>query len=161
VPADTAALQMTIGTFGSPGPRVGVSIRNGSSLITSGALAPGWREGVVSLPVAPRVRASRDRSTVCIHDFGPARLALAGVAPYGGTGLTMRVAGHTVFGELRIDYLRSGRESWFSLLPTLAHRMTIGKGSYVRGWAWIGAPLLVLAVAALAIRALLATDRRW
>jgi hypothetical protein len=155
LPADTSALQMTIGTYGAPGSplRVSVTGRRGEAL-TSGGLAAGWRQGVVRIPVAHVSRATGS-ARVCLRNDGSSRLALAGNYPV--PGYTMQVAGSTSQERrLRVDYLRPGRESWFELLPTLIYRFSLGKAGFVRHWAWIAVLALMLAAVALAVRTILA-----
>ena len=60
--------------------------------------------------------------------------------------------------------MRPGRESWYELLPTIAHRFSIAKAGFLRDWEWLAALALVLATAFLAIRTVLrsveASERR-
>jgi hypothetical protein len=159
VPADTAALRLTIGTYGSPGPPVTASATDAAGrVVTSGRLAPGWREGVVSIPVR-RVTAARAPARVCLTDAAPAgtpgRIAIAGVR--GDPGFTILVAGTPEPGvRVRIDYMRPGRETWLQMLPTLAERLSLGKSGLVRHWAWVAVPLLMVLAIALALRVVLA-----
>ena len=155
LPADTSALQMTIGTYGAAGQplRVSVAGPRGEAL-TSGGLAAGWRQGVVRIPVAHVSRASGS-ARVCLRNDGSSPLALAGNYP--DPGYTMQVAGSTSQDRrLRVDYLRPGRESWLELLPTLIYRFSLGKAGFVRHWAWIAVLALMLAALTLSVRTILA-----
>lgn len=161
VPADTAALRMTIASYGQRTPPVSYDLRDpGGAQIASGSIGGGFRQGVVDLPLAGRVRTTRPGTRFCLTDAGSVRIALAGVAPYGATGARLELSGgSTPLGALRIDYLRPGRESWLSLAGVLAYRFTLGKGSLVAGWAWAGALVLMLAVAVICARALVLSER--
>jgi hypothetical protein len=149
LPADTAALQMTIGTYGRPGPALSVVVTgpHGHPL-TEGALRTGWRQGVVRIPVA-RVTRATGNASVCLRNGGPWPLTLAGDVPDPGYSLTVaHKNGDSV--RLRVDYMRPGRESWLALAPTVVHRFTIGKSDLVRDWAWVAVLALMLFAVALA-----------
>jgi hypothetical protein len=151
LPADTAAVRMTIGTYGAPGPRVSVSLTGGhSEALTAGGLAAGWRQGVVEIPVAHVYRASAE-ATACLRDDGPSRVAVAGDS--GDSFHTMQVAGRTIQNaQVLYEYMRPGSESWLQLLPTAVYRSTLGKSGLVRHWAWAGALVLMLLAVGLALR---------
>jgi hypothetical protein len=154
LPADTAALRMTIGTYGKPGSRLSVSVTgpHGEPL-TAGVLLAGWHEGVVRIPVAHVSTATAD-ARVCLRDDGPSRVALAG--DLGDTGYQMQVAGKTVEGgRLLYEYMRPGSESWLQLLPTLVYRFSLGKSDLLRHWAWAAVLVLMLLAVALATRTIL------
>jgi hypothetical protein len=158
LPADTSALQMTIGTYGAPGPPLRVVVTGADGrVLTSGGLPAGWRQGVVRIPVA-HVATATQGTRVCLQDAealgGTRTIALAGDLP--DPGYSMTVAGRTVAGgRLRYDYMRPGSESWLALAPTLVHRFTLAKAGFLRSWSWVLALALVLATAALAVRTIL------
>jgi hypothetical protein len=151
LPADTAAVRMEIGAYGKPGPRVSVSLTgpHGEALATGGR-APGWRQGVVDIPVA-HVYAASAEVTACLRDDGPSRVALAGDS--GDSFHTMQVAGRTIQNaQVLYQYMRPGSESWLQLLPTAVYRSTLGKSGLVRQWAWAGALALMGLAVGLALR---------
>ena len=152
LPADTAALRITIGTYGRLGPPVRLTVTgpHGETL-TAGGLGAGWRQGVVQIPVA-HVSSATEGARVCLLSAGPQPIALGGDLP--DPGYHLEVAGRTIEGRLRYDYMRPGHESWLELLPTLVYRSTLAKSGLVRHWAWAGALLLMLAAAAVAVRTL-------
>ncbi len=154
LPADTAAVRTTIGTYGKPGPRLSVSLTgpHGEGL-TGGGLAPGWRQGVVEIPVA-HVHAASTEATACLRDDGPARVAVAGDS--GDAFHTMQVAGKTIQNaQVLYEYMRPGSESWLQLLPTAVYRSTLAKSGLVRHWAWAGALALMLLAIGLALRTIM------
>jgi hypothetical protein len=153
LPADTAAVQITIGTYGRPGPPLRVAFTDPRGrVLASGGLRAGWHQGVVRIPVA-RVSHASEGVRVCVRNAGPQTIALAGDLP--DPGYLMTVAGKTTGGRLRYDYMRPGRESWLQLLPTLVHRSTLGRSDLVRGWGWAAVLTLMLVAVALAIRTIL------
>jgi hypothetical protein len=152
LPAGTAAMRITIGTYGKPGPPVRITATNArGELLASGGLRT-WRQGVVTIPVT-HVSKAAEGLRVCLRNDGPQRVTLAGTFP--DPGYRLDVAGNTIEGRLRYDYMRLGRESWLELLPTLAYRSTLGKSDLIRHWAWIGALVLMLLAVALAAVTLL------
>jgi hypothetical protein len=166
VPGGTAALRMTIGTYGKPGPRLAIAITAPGSgqdgakprLISSARIAEGWKQGVVSLAVSRVARTHAD-ATVCITDAGRWPVAIAGVTPPANFGLNDYIDGSYVGSEVRIDYLLPGHPSWFAMLATLAHRMTLGKGTYVGWMGWMAPLVLMLALVGLLVRVLLREER--
>ena len=153
LPADTAAVQITIGTYGAPGPGLRLTFTgpHGEAL-ASGGLPAGWRQGAVRIPVT-HVSSATEGVRVCLANVGPQRIAIAGDLP--DPGNQMDVAHTSVEGRLRYDYMRPGRESWFELLPTLVYRSTLAKSDLVRHWAWAAALLLMLFAVGLALRTVL------
>jgi hypothetical protein len=98
--------------------------------ITSGHAAGGYRRGSVRVSLA---RLSRDLpdATVCIVNRSGRKLGFAGnlspLSLLGGAGAGNRgVAGDVV----RLDFFRSGRDSWFALIPTVVQRIWLFKGPF-------------------------------
>ena len=126
VPKDAAKLRLLIGTYGRPVPDLRVVVRRpGRGQVTTGSFPAGADEGHVEIPVRP-VDATQAGVRVCVSVSGPGRTVLYGA----GAGL-------------RFEWLRAGSESWFSLLPTIAHRFSLGKANPFGPW--------LLAVLALAL----------
>jgi hypothetical protein len=157
VPIDTAALQMTIATYGKPGPALSVMITGPrGETLTMGGLTAGWRQGVVRIPLA-RVAKATEGASVCLRDNGPWSVAVAGDIP--DPGYDMQVGGKTVPDvRLRMDYMRPGHESWLALAPTVVHRFSLGKSDLVRHWAWVAVLALMLFAVALATRTIVRAE---
>jgi hypothetical protein len=158
LPADTSAARATIGTYGKPGPRLRLTVTSpDGQLISSGTLAPGWRQGVVQIPLT-HVSKPSENNRVCLHDLGASSVAIAGALP--DPSYVMEVAGKSVDGRLRYDYMRPGRESWFQLLPTIVYRWTLAKAGLVRHWGWVAIALLMLFAVGLAARTIVREEPR-
>ena len=158
IPADTAAIRLDAGAPGAlRGPALAAELQGLPSSHASGTLAPGWRAGTITIPLAPRVRHDTG-ATVCVRDLGPGAVSFGGSVPAGSWVLS--IDGRGLGGRVRIDYMRPGSESWLSLLPTLAHRITIGKSRLVRHWAPAAFILLALLAVALALYTVLALQER-
>ncbi len=156
LPGDTGAVQLTIGTYGRPGPPLSLTATGPSGrLLTRGALPAGWHQGVVRIPVR-RTSSPTDAARVCVRVAPRPRGSTIALGGDTEAGYLMEVAGRPFPGaRMRLDYLRPGRESWYQLLPTIVHRFSIDKAGFLRDWEWVAALLLVLATAFLAIRTVL------
>jgi hypothetical protein len=150
IPRGASAIRMTIGTYGAIGPRTVVLIRSSGRVIARGGLARGWRQGIVELPISLVRRSAR--GTVCIGNRGHATLALAGLEGFGIYGFVERINGVEQAAEIRLDYMLAGSRSWYSMIGTLVHRMTLAKGSLFRLWEWLAALLLACAVGVIVVR---------
>jgi hypothetical protein len=167
VPPGATALRMTIGDYDKPGPPLSFDITAARKVagtsqvqeIARGHLAAGWAQGAVLVPIT-RVRSEVSGAAVCIANHGRTPVAIAGLPDsVGDFGLYDIQDGVNAPVEVRIDYMLPGRPSWFGMLATLAHRMTLGKGSYIGILGWLAPLMLVLALSAIAVRTLFAQER--
>jgi hypothetical protein len=158
IPADTAAIRLLAGAPGSQrGPALAAELQSLPSSHPSGTLAAGWRAGTITIPLAPRVGHDAG-ATVCVRDLGPGAVSFGGSVPAGSW--VLMIDGRGLGGRVRIDYMRPGSESWLSLAPALAHRITIGKSRLVRHWAPVAFILLMLLAVALALYTVLTPEGR-
>jgi hypothetical protein len=157
VAAGTAALGLDAGDSAGPGPALEASLEATSGPGASGRLAAGWRQGPIRIPLRPTLR-HESGGTVCVRDLGPGAVSLGGAVPAGGW--VVQIDGHGLGGRARFEYFRAGSESWFALLPTLIHRLTLGKGQLIRHWAWVAWLLLLVLAVGLATRTVLAQEGR-
>jgi hypothetical protein len=157
LPADTSAVRATIGTFGRPGPALQIAFSGAHrEALAAGSLKAGWRAGLVQIPL-PHIATSTDGVQVCLRNIGPGAIGIAGQQVY--PGFHMVLAGKEVEGQLRYDYMRPGRESWLTLLPTIVYRSTLAKAAPLRHWAWAAALVLMLFAVALAAWTLVRSER--
>lgn len=161
LPAHTADLRMTIGTYGppgrgNPGPPLSIYIRAGEHHLAS-TIRAGWHQGRVLLAIPPPSRTWGD-ATVCIRNRGN-QIALAGTTYPNSYGFDDSLGGVSLTSEVRIDYMLAGKPSWFSMIGALTYRLTLGKGSYIRPLGWLAPLLLMVAAAALALRLILREER--
>lgn len=140
LPQGTAALRLSLQS--EAGPPIGVVAFAGGRPVARGHRAPGWGGSSVIVPLSAPLR--RDL---------PARVCIG----VGASDEHVDVLGATATGRLRIDALRAGRASWWSLAPTIVTRLG-------RGHAWGGpsvaiiAGALMLAAIALALRQLVRVE---
>lgn len=128
VPKDAAWLRLVVGTYGRPTPALRVTARGrGGELVTAGGVPAGGREGHVFVPVR-RVQSARQGVRVCVSVSGRRPTVLYGAG-----------------GRLRLDWYRAGEETWFEILPTIAHRFSLARANP------IGPALLPLAAVILLV----------
>jgi hypothetical protein len=138
IPKDAGTVRVLIGTFGRPAPEITVIVRGGDGTpVTRGRRPAGGREGHVDIPLR-RVERTAAGAQVCIEVDGVPRAVLYGEGA-----------------SARLDWLRPGSESWYALIPTVAHRFALGKASLFGSLWLLVVAAVVLAACALAVRLLL------
>ena len=138
LPRDSSAIRLSLSA--NIGPRVTVSVLSGSRVVTHGQRAAGWGvQETVTVPVKPVPRAIPN-ARICVA-IGPTveRLEVRGslvptLVPGGGSRNV---------GKLRIEYLRAGHTSWWSLVPSVARHMGLGR---TPSGTWIVFALLALMI---------------
>jgi hypothetical protein len=131
IPGDAAVLRLLIGTYERPSPELSVRVRAGGETITEGTLPAGQPEGRVVIPIDP-VDDVRPDAEVCIEARSPEKRRRTVL--YGSAG------------QVRLEWLRDGDESWLDLIGTVAHRFGLGKPFLAGGWVLLlAAGLLALA----------------
>lgn len=149
---DTARVQMLIGTYGRPVPRLDLSFNGPGGTVAAGTLAAGGKEGTIIIPV--HKLAGGEASSFCLHVSGHSQVV------FGGEGSPISAASELVDGKAQqgrvsLLYLRAGSESWWELLPSLDHRFGLGKASVFGDWTLPVLALMLLGVWVAAIRLLL------
>lgn len=123
LPAGTSAIRL--GLLSTGGPQVYVRALAGARSFTTGVVGSGWGGASVTVPIRT-VSHTTPNARICF-ELGPSkeRVSLRGsrtaprVAARGGDGSVLP-------GRLRIEYLRTGSSSWWSLARTVARRMGLG-----------------------------------
>jgi hypothetical protein len=145
LPGGTTAIRLWVNT--NINPPVQVVVSAGSQLLTRGSQQAGRLTGAIAIPVAPVPRTVAG-ARLCLR-FGP---AVEPVRLVGGTAPTRR-HGEAPAAKIRIEYLRPGRQTWWSLLPSIARRIGLGRAP---SGTWVAfVPLLLMAVAGIAALRLL------
>jgi hypothetical protein len=151
VPGEAARLRLLVGTFTKPTPPLEVAIRAPGRDPLRGRLAGGGAEGYVEVPL-DRTTSPVAGATVCVRNAGARRIVIGGfpTEPEIAAGIGRRRAA----GKMRLEYLRPGRESWWALAPTVAHRFGLGKADFLGDWTLAAAAVLLLSAWVLAVRLL-------
>jgi hypothetical protein len=146
VPQGTQAVRVSLSA--NVGPRVGVRILSGATLVTEGEHDAGWGvDETVTVPVR-RVASTITNGRICTT-VGPM------VEPLQVNGVRVRTArGRGTAIELRMEYLRPDRRSWLSLAASMARNMGL---DHAPGGAWVAYLVMavMLIVSALCTRVLL------
>lgn len=123
LPQDTSAIRLRI--FAYLGPRVTVEVLAHGHVITRGERGSGWTGGVVTVPVRP-ISTTRAGLTICFELFlnGDETAYLSGQPATQTRAASGKL--EVMPGRVRVEYLRSGRSSWWSLAPAVARRMGLG-----------------------------------
>jgi hypothetical protein len=149
VPGGTTGIRISASV--NVGPTVTARVLSGGQVVTEGTRQAGW--GInesVTIPVK-RVPRTIQNARLCVT-FGKALEMIEINGQRVPTTLANGKPGRVV--RFRIEYLRSGHSSWWSLASTVAHRMGFG---HAPSGTWIVFVLiaLTLTVSALASRLLL------
>ena len=145
IPDNTTGVQLFLAGSRTAGARLrAVALDAGEQPVTHAALTRGAAGAGV---VATRRRGfSRVNATPCIGARGRVPNDWSLVGQPGPLG-RLAVDGRPVPGIIRIDYLRPGNETWFALLPTIAHRFAVTKAWWVGAWTfWLTLAAVVLAI---------------
>lgn len=159
IPAGTGAVRVWLRTTGRPGPALALRATNGRTTIGRGALAAGWSGETATIPLRPATRTERP-ARVCVTVGASSSVTLAGEVTddpdHAGPAAT--ASGSELRGRLRIEYLASERQSWWSQIGAIARR--IGFGRAPGGSAVVfAAALLMLAAASLGLWQLVRGER--
>ncbi|HTU77351.1 MAG TPA: hypothetical protein VMF09_01170 [Solirubrobacteraceae bacterium] len=139
LPAGTSALRLALAAI--LGPAVTVEVLEGDRLLTRGERGAGWGGGAVTVHVKPLAR-TRSAVTVCFAFAGEhERVSLLGEET--PASLAASTPQGVLPGRIRIEYLRPGGSSWWSLAAQVARHMGLG-----RAWAGTWIALLVLSLTA-------------
>jgi branched-subunit amino acid transport protein len=149
VPRGTTAVRASLSA--NAGPTVKLEVLSGSRLVTEGQRTAGWGiEETVTVPVR-RVPRAVSHALVCVS-VGP---SIEVVQVNGSaTQLASNRGSDPGTAILRLEYLRPGLSSWWSLASSIAYRMGLGRapsGAVVAPLALV----LMLAIAMLASRLIL------
>ena len=136
-----------ISAAANTGPRVTVKVLSGAAVVTQGERDAGWgSDKTVTVPVK-RVPRTIPNADICIA-FGPAiePIPIHGVLVQSrGVSVQRTTASGRTEGvaRLRVEFLRGGHASWWSLAPSVARRMGLG---HAPSGTWIVFVLIALMI---------------
>jgi Predicted membrane protein (DUF2142) len=139
MPAGTTAIRLSI--VGNAGPDVKLRARSGPGVVASGERHAGW--GITESLTVPvnRVGEALPNTEICLT-FGR---AVEGVAI---DGALVKTIGGGEAPSFRIEYLKPGSQSWWSLASGVAERMGLG---HAPSGTWIAFLLIALMIALAAL----------
>jgi Predicted membrane protein (DUF2142) len=146
IPAGTTDIRLSVQTE-TIGSEIGIEVLEGAHKLSSGSKAAGWRGRGVTVPIG-RLSHTVSHATVCVTS-GPLveELSIGGSSATKATGAINN--GRRVAGRMRIEYLRPGGRSWWSLVADTMRHMGFGHTPPGIWIAWL-ALALMLAVVTLA-----------
>jgi hypothetical protein len=139
LPRETSALRFWLGAL--TGPRVSAYVAYGGHAIASGEHGSGWTGREVTVTVKP-LRSAIASATVCLS-FQARDEAVTLYGRATPPSSAAYAGGQALPGRVWIEYLRSGKRTWASLIPSVVRHMELGR-------AFSGAWILVLALVLLA-----------
>jgi len=147
LPAGATAVRLSLDSV--LGPRVTVRIRKDGRLLTSGQRQAGWTAADVTVPLTPLAHAAAGVQTCFSFLARDESVGLIGQRLGGAAA----AAAPRDPGLLKVEFLRPGRGSWWSLASSVAGHLGFG-----HAWSgdWIVPFLLVAMAAVLALMSWLA-----
>lgn len=153
LPPDAHGVELLIGTYGHPVPKLTASFSAAGKQIASGRQLPGAREGYVEVPL-DNPRTSPVAGTLCLKVGRAAHtVVFGGEQSIAGSG-SEQINGVPAPGRIALIYKRAAPESWWQLLPILSERFGVGKTSFFGDWTLAAMALLVAGVVIAALRLL-------
>jgi hypothetical protein len=138
VPGGTGALRMFAAAVRPPDGPLEVTIaqpgrRGVPPQVVASARLLGLRRQSTSAPLRPAVPEDIAGAQVCVYNRGRQAVQVAGNrTPILGSGANPEHV--RLPDEARIDYMRGGKESWWSVSPTIAHRFGLMQTSFFGAW---------------------------
>jgi hypothetical protein len=159
LPRDTDAIRLSLRPADGRGPAMALTASRGGHVLTQGRAAAGWRSRSATIPVR-RVQATADRVRICVRLAQGPSVTVAGAttADRSHWAAPATLDGSSLDGSVRIDYLQAGTSSWWSRIPTLVHRIGLGR-AWTGPWAALLAGALMLAAGACAVGLLIREQR--
>ncbi len=138
LPRGTSAIRLSLEA--AIAPSVSVQAVSGGRVVTRGVRGSGWTGGTVTVPIRPVVDRAVRGVTVCFK-LGPTREIVTIEGQLTKPASAARGEGKTLPGRMRIEYLRGGHSSWWSLALLTVRHMGLG-----RAWAgsWVALLLATL-----------------
>ena len=146
LPARAAELQLWVKRDEGYSPNITVTFTSQGKRVSGGRLNENWAGEFLRIPIDEARRTYAD-TVMCIRADGPKGFFLRGIP---SQFLVSTLDGAPTGAAIAVQFYREGDESWLGLLPTIAHRAGVLKGSLAGAWSFWTGVLCLLAVAALA-----------
>jgi hypothetical protein len=142
-PHDAASALVFAAPTGPKGPPLTMTLSGGARTVATSHIAGGWTGGLARFSF-PALGTTYAKATLCIRNGGAAPIAFSGLPV--GVPTSTTVDGTPQQAVITIELFRPGVSTWWSLLPTIAHRAGVLKGSLSGAWGfWLAAALVLLA----------------
>lgn len=148
LPAGVSAIRLAVGAFyGSP---IRVQAFSGSRILAEGERGADWTGRSVTVPVAPLNR-SVSQVKLCFTLGPSSELAFIAGSRSPRSQTAVNGFGESLGGKVGVEYLASGRGSWWSRIGTLARNLGIGH-ALSGSWVALLVAALMATVGVLAVR---------
>lgn len=123
LPAGISAIRLIL--VAVVGPSVSVTLTSGAHPLAAGVAGSGWTSGAVTVPVKALPRAA-SRARICFK-LGQSAEGVEVGGSHTGAALAARgLDGKALPGRFTVEYMRSGKGSWWSSAQTVARRIGLG-----------------------------------
>jgi hypothetical protein len=151
IPRGTSAIRL--GIFAFLGPKVTLTAYAGDRVITEGTRGSGWTGWVVTVPVKPVSHAVSDvKLCFAVHLARDETVKIIGA--HQSARSAYHPNGKPLGGRVTVEYMQSGRRSWWSLASLVARHMSFGHADS-GPWSVFVVIALAAAIAAAASRIVL------
>jgi len=141
LPQSTTAIRLSMEAL--YGPRVSLRVVRGGELLTSGERGSGWTWQSVTIPVRA-VRRTFSNVSICFALVPRHEVVSLNGGPSARAPISLSGARSSEPIGIRIEYLRPGSRSWWSLAGSVAERMGFGRAT---SGTWIAFVVLVAMLA--------------
>jgi hypothetical protein len=142
-PKDAASALFFSAPTAPKGPPLTMTLRGAHRTLARSQIPGGWTGGVVRFHF-PTLGATYPNAIICVRAGGRAPIAFSGLPL--GVQTSTTVDGTPQRASITIQFFRPGVGDWWSLLPTIAHRAGVLRGSLAGAWGfWLAAALVLLA----------------
>jgi hypothetical protein len=152
------AVDLSLGTYGRPGPPLVVSVRDAlsSRVLAAGRLNGGYPDNFGQTVKLAR-EAPEGRLSVCVRNSGRGPVALYGNAGQAAYASTVRLGGRDLGLDAQMVFRRDEPVSLLSLTPEIFRRAALFRPSWVEPWTFwalsAGVMFIVPLLLGLALRA--------
>lgn len=156
VPAAFDAVQLHLGTFDAPGPRLAVTIRRAPAgvIAARGVLPAGSADNARSLVRVGHV-GTGGNIAICLRDLGPRKVAIYGAPDVAAPASAALIRGFPTGNDLDLVMRTTHPRSTLALLGDVLRRASLFRGSWIGAWLyWLLLAGIVVGVPALIARAL-------
>ena len=142
-PRDAASALMFVAPTTPKGPPLTMTLTGGGRTLAKSHIAGGWTGGIARFAF-PTLHSTYATARICVRNDGAAPIAFSGLPTSELTRTTVNGAQQRAF--VTVEFFRPGVSDWWSLLPTIAHRAGVLKGSLAGAWGfWLAGGLVLLA----------------
>ena len=156
LPGGAAELQLWVKRDEGYSPNITVTFTSRGRRVSGGRLGENWAGDFLRIPIDKAARTYPD-TVMCIRADGPKGFFLKGIP---SQFLVATLDGAPQGAAIAVQLYREGHESWLDILPVIAHRTGVLKGSLAGAWVFWAAVGGLLLVGGLAFALVLREMRR-